>query len=40
VSDRSAEQLSVLAGVDALLRHAGIEYWLFRGWALDFQPAR
>jgi dihydrofolate reductase len=29
-------QLAALASVDALLEHAGVEYWLFGGWAVDF----
>jgi Aminoglycoside-2''-adenylyltransferase len=34
--DRSEPQLSALAGVDALLSAATIDYWLFGGWAVDF----
>ena len=29
-------QLAALARVDGLLSRAGIEYWLFGGWAVDF----
>lgn len=29
-------QLAALASVDALLERAGIAYWLFGGWAVDF----
>jgi dihydrofolate reductase len=29
-------QLAALASVDALLEQAGVEYWLFGGWAVDF----
>jgi dihydrofolate reductase len=32
----AASQLAALASVDALLEHAGIAYWLFGGWAVDF----
>ena len=31
-----SRQLSALASVDALLERAGIAYWLFGGWAVDF----
>jgi hypothetical protein len=30
------QQLSALARVHDLLKKAGIEYWLFGGWAVDF----
>jgi hypothetical protein len=33
---RSVAQLSALARVDELLGGAGIDYWLFGGWAVDF----
>ncbi len=38
VSYRSvaALQLAALAAVDALFEDAGLEYWLFGGWAVDF----
>jgi Aminoglycoside-2''-adenylyltransferase len=36
LSARSAEQLAALARVDATLTEAGIDYWLFGGWAVDF----
>jgi hypothetical protein len=32
----ASQQLSALAGVDMLLDAAGIPYWLFGGWAVDF----
>jgi hypothetical protein len=32
----AAGQLTSLAEVDATLRDAGIAYWLFGGWAVDF----
>ncbi len=32
----SSRQLAALASVDALLANAGIDYWLFGGWAVDF----
>ena len=38
VTYRSAAsiQLTALAAVDALFERAGLEYWLFGGWAVDF----
>jgi len=30
------EQLATLARIDELFRDHGIDYWLFRGWAVDF----
>ena len=33
---RTAEQLTVLASVDALFEHHDLDYWLFGGWAVDF----
>jgi hypothetical protein len=36
VSDRASEQLAALAETAALLEAAGIDYWLFGGWAVDF----
>jgi Aminoglycoside-2''-adenylyltransferase len=30
------EQLAAIASLDALLTGAGIEYWMFGGWAVDF----
>ena len=30
------EQLAAIAGLDAALTAAGIDYWLFGGWAVDF----
>ena len=32
----SGEQLAALARVHAALEEAGLEYWLFGGWAVDF----
>jgi dihydrofolate reductase len=32
----AALQLAALASVDALLERAGVAYWLFGGWAVDF----
>ena len=34
--DLNAQQLSALAGVSRQLDDAGIAYWLFGGWAVDF----
>lgn len=34
--DGAGRQLAALSAVDALLAGAGIEYWLFGGWAVDF----
>jgi hypothetical protein len=34
--DVAQQQLSALAGVNDLLVEAGIAYWLFGGWAVDF----
>jgi len=31
-----SKQLSALASVDALFESAGVAYWLFGGWAVDF----
>ncbi len=31
-----SRQLGALARVDALLERAGLRYWLFGGWAVDF----
>jgi hypothetical protein len=36
VSDRSDEQLAALGRVHGVLEDAGVEYWLFGGWAVDF----
>jgi dihydrofolate reductase len=32
----ASRQLAALASVDALLSRAGVAYWLFGGWAVDF----
>jgi hypothetical protein len=34
------EQLSALARVSTLLDRAGIDYWLFGGWAVDFYAGK
>jgi uncharacterized protein len=31
------QQLEALAGIHALFEENGVEYWLFGGWAVDFQ---
>ena len=36
MDDLGSRQLNALARVDRLLEQAGIEYWLFGGWAVDF----
>jgi hypothetical protein len=36
VSDAASEQLAALARVHAVLEEAGVQYWLFGGWAVDF----
>jgi hypothetical protein len=36
MDDLASQQLNALARVDALLEGAGIAYWLFGGWAVDF----
>jgi hypothetical protein len=36
VDERTKQQLSALADVAARLEGAGIDYWLFGGWAVDF----
>lgn len=33
---RAVAQLAAVARVDELLTRAGIDYWLFGGWAVDF----
>ncbi len=38
--DLPSRQLAALASVDALFEQAGIEYWLFGGWAVDFHAGR
>ena len=35
-ADLTSQQLAALARVDDLLGAAGIDYWLFGGWAVDF----
>ena len=36
IEQRASQQLSALAEVGDLLEQAGIAYWLFGGWAVDF----
>jgi predicted nucleotidyltransferase len=36
MTDKLSEQLDALRRVSRLLEHAGIDYWLFGGWAVDF----
>ena len=37
---RAAEQLQAIERLDAALSGAGIDYWLFGGWAVDFWVGR
>jgi hypothetical protein len=32
----TADHLAAIDEIDRLLRHAGIGYWIFGGWAVDF----
>jgi hypothetical protein len=36
-SDRAATQLALIAEIGSLLDARGIDWWLFGGWAMDFQ---
>jgi Aminoglycoside-2''-adenylyltransferase len=36
MEERTSQQLSALAEVGSALEQAGIAYWLFGGWAVDF----
>jgi hypothetical protein len=36
MDELAAQQLHALSRVDELIRDAGIDYWLFGGWAVDF----
>jgi dihydrofolate reductase len=36
----AARQLGALASIDESFRRAGIDYWLFGGWAVDFYAGR
>ncbi|MDP9180072.1 MAG: hypothetical protein M3O61_20590, partial [Gemmatimonadota bacterium] len=36
IEEQASLQLSALAEVSASLQKAGIAYWLFGGWAVDF----
>lgn len=36
IEEQASLQLSALAEVSASLQKAGIDYWLFGGWAVDF----
>lgn len=38
--ERESLQLAALADVGAALDHAGIEHWVFGGWAVDFYAGR
>jgi Aminoglycoside-2''-adenylyltransferase len=40
MDERAAQQLSSLARVGDLLEEAGVAYWLFGGWAVDFYVGR
>ena len=37
---RAAEQLAAIESLDQALRAAGLDYWLFGGWAVDFWVGR
>ena len=39
MDDLGSRQLDALSRIDGLLERAGIEYWLFGGWAVDFYVA-
>lgn len=39
-SGKAAEQLAAIASLDQALRAAGLDYWLFGGWAVDFWVGR
>ncbi len=36
IDEQASRQLSALAEVSSSLQQAGIDYWLFGGWAVDF----
>jgi hypothetical protein len=37
---KASDQLAALAELDHVLQSAGITYWLFGGWAVDFHAGR
>ena len=37
---KAADQLDAIASLDQALRAAGLDYWLFGGWAVDFWVGR
>ncbi|HEV8102163.1 MAG TPA: hypothetical protein VGP69_00350 [Gaiellaceae bacterium] len=37
---RAADQLDAIASLDLALSGAGLDYWLFGGWAVDFWAGR
>ena len=37
---KPADQLDAIASLDQALRAAGLDYWLFGGWAVDFWVGR
>jgi hypothetical protein len=37
---KAAEQLAAIESLDQALRAAGLDYWLFGGWAVDFWVGR
>lgn len=37
---KAAEQLGAIESLDQALRAAGLDYWLFGGWAVDFWVGR
>ena len=40
VAARAADQLDAIASLDHALTAAGLDYWLFGGWAVDFWVGR
>jgi hypothetical protein len=36
MDELGSRQLQLLSSIDGLLERAGIAYWLFGGWAVDF----
>lgn len=40
LAERAAEQIAAIQSLHGALRAAGIEYWLFGGWAVDFWVGR
>ncbi len=39
-ANKASEQLAAIEKLDAALSSAGVEYWLFGGWAVDFWVGR